>query len=497
MENVAFKREEYKKHFPLWEQVFDCLQGGHHIKECGEKYLPYPWELRDGEVKNMQLYNNYKSRALFYNVIPRTITELQGYVFSKTPLIKIDESNTLIQKLRDNATGNGSSLVTTAKTTLYNLLAFARGGIFVDYPLSKRTLSKRELDEGLYRPTITNYSAFNIINWRVEDFGAEEKLTLVVLKEKTDIPKDNFEVETVNVIRVLRLENGIYRQYVYIGDKIGKDYKLTEEKTVYDFNGKTLDYIPFYFVGLNDNSPSIDYPEMYNLSELVISCYRNSADNEEALFISGQPTLVISGLKRGNTSVKGNLETQPAPIKMGARNAIQLDNGGTGSLIQYRAGGELSAAIEQKKSDMAKFGATFLRENKTEKTAYQVRIENQASGSILSNATDNISRAYTQALIDLHKACGLPYEEVIFELNSMFDYNRLTIEELNTVISLANSRYIPFGSLIEKIQEAGLISKDISKEDYKALENLYNSGLLELKDGIINKGDNNDTKNQD
>ena len=466
---VGFIRKEIVKKRAEWRVIRDCLEGELAVKNKGFTYLPYPStnSKEDSCSENDPRYTAYKDRANFMNVTRRTIYELLAQVFIKAPILNIND-NAIMKLLAENASGNGISLEQCAKTSLKYSLAYAYSGVLVDFPATDKSVSVKDYNEGVYRPTITPYSPFAIRNFRVTDVGAEERLTLVVLQESMwEYDEDGFESKEVPCLRVLQLNNsGEYVQTIYkasdydsSNDPIGWEKYITIKPTTAD--GKPLNEIPFYFIGMENNNPYPDNPIMYDLATLNISHYRNSADYEETMFVAGQATLFVSGLQ-------GQDNGSAPSIKMGVTGGINLKNGGTAGLLQAKADSGLAEAMEKKERAMAKFGAKFLESDNVAKTAYQVKVENPSQGSILANCADNVSSAYTKALKFAHKLVNLDDSKVEFELNTDFEYNRVGTDEQNQIINAWTAGAIAFSEMRSVLKRAGTATL----EDQEALSEI-------------------------
>jgi hypothetical protein len=506
---VQFVRKEIVNKKKQWTVIRDCLEGEQKIKDKGQVYLPYPSTSKpDCDNVEDNRYKAYKDRAVFLNVTRRTLYELMAQVFIKEPVVD-SVDNDLIKYMIENATGNGVSLNQCAKQSLNYALAYAYGGVFVDFPETKGAVSLADFEKGGYRPTITPYSPFDIKNFRVEDVGAEERLTLVVLGENYfEVDADGFEVKERKQLRVLRLADGVYKQVIYrssTDDGFATVDDFKEYKTIIptDANGQTLDYIPFFFIGMENNNPYPDNPILYDLASLNIAHYRNSADYENTMFIAGQATLFVSGLNGNKSMTVGSTET-PA-IKLGSENAINLNNGGTAGLLQAKADSGLAESMEKKEKQMSAFGAKFLDSDNVAKTAYQVKVENPSQGSILANCADNVSDAYTKALKVAHKLCGLDDSNVLFELNTDFEYNRVGSDEQNFFINAWTQGAISFTEMRECLKRGGsatqdneVAKKEIDEERAKAQQEQIElakqqSALNQAKEV---KGAKNETKTQ-
>ena len=68
--------------------------------------------------------------------------------------------------------------------------------------------------------------------------------------------------------------------------------------------------IPFIFCGALNNSPDVDKSPVYDIAEVNIAHYRNSADYEESCFIAGQATPVLTGLTQSIPEIINNLDSE-------------------------------------------------------------------------------------------------------------------------------------------------------------------------------------------
>lgn len=492
---VAFVRPEINKMRNMWRVIRDCILGEEAIKDKTTQYLPYPSnEYRECDPKLDMRYKVYLQRAVFVNSVGYTLYELLGQVFIKDPTIQV-RSDKDIQALVNNATGNGISLIQCAKQSLQYTLAYAYSGILVDFPETNGAISKADYEKNNIRPTITPYSPFEITNFRIEDVGAEEKLSLVVLRENyNEVQSDGFEFKTKRQYRVLRLINGEYVQQLYrsTSDNV-QDYKLYSTIKPKDVDGKPFNSIPFYFIGMENNNPYPDNPIMYNLASMNIAHYRNSADYENTMFITGQATLAISGLYKKHEEA----DNRERRIKLGSEHAIAMENGGTATLLQAKSDSGLHEAMNDKLLMMAKFGAKFLEQNKVVKTAYQVKVENTSQSSILGTCVLNVSNAYENALKMAYRFCGYrDSEDIKFEINTDFEYNRIGSDEQNTVINAWISGAISFAELRMFLNRAKVIEPDTNSAE--VLNTIVKERQLLSASNLTNdlKGAKNETETQ-
>lgn len=148
---------------------------------------------------------------------------------------------------------------------------------------------------GRIRSTVVSIRADQIINWRTTKIGAEHKLSLVVISELVEEEtSDGFGVDIVHQYRVLRLGNG-YTQEIW--RRSDKGWVLYQEPIIIiDGSGQSWNEIPLTFVGSNNNDSVIDSSPLYDMAEINIAHYRNSADYEDSAYFVGQAQPWMSGL---------------------------------------------------------------------------------------------------------------------------------------------------------------------------------------------------------
>lgn len=437
-------RQEVQDMLDSWLQIKDCIEGEASVKAAGIKYLPQP-NAADVSEENKARYRAYVQRAVFYNVVGRTLNGLVGQAFALDPVVKLPKS---FDTFKANVDGNGVSLNSQAQQTLSNVLAYGRGGILTDYPTTAEPLSVEEREKGEIRPTISLYSPFSIINWRTISVGAEDKLSLVVLREQYPWDDDGFEVIYGDQWRVMRLTEDAEGQLVYsievwqrqyrdaagnlLGDNDERPIVLNEELSGFptDAKGENLDFIPFKFIGALNNNPSPDNAPLYDMSVLNLAHYRNSADYEEACFIVGQPTVWMSGLTQA--WIKDVFKEKP--VALGSRAIIPLPVNAQAGLIQVNPNTMPKEAMAQKEAQMSSLGAKLVEPAQVQRTLGEARLEEATSSSILVSCVKNVMAAYLEALKWALLFHGESMEPV-FELSTDFAISRLDPNERTAMMA--------------------------------------------------------------
>lgn len=472
MANVSYILPELALMSNIYKMIDDCVIGEEAIKAKKETYLPKP-NKGDASIENQNRYDSYLQRAVFYNVTKRTLFGLNGQVFMRAPIINLPE------KLKPmEASVDGSiSLMQLAKKLNTNVLSLGRGGLLTDYPAVDGPVSVSDAETKGIRPTITSYHPMSVINWNTKMRGALRILNLVVIKESYVSADDGFERQMLDQWRVLRLnENDVYT--VEIWREKEKTMVPLETFVPTDANGDTFDFIPFTFVGSEDNDHNIDNPPMYDISILNIAHYRNSADYEESSFFVGQPTLVMTGLTEQwvEDVLKGK-------VYLGSRSSIPLPVDADAKLLQTAPNIMPFEAMAHKERQMVALGAKLIEPSTVQRTATEATMDKSAENSILSSSAKNVSLAIEQALRWSAKFVGANPDEVRFELPTEFDISAMSSEDRRQLMEEWQSGLLVFDEAREALRKSGYAKLD-NKQAFETA----------LKEKEL-RGENNNTNN--
>lgn len=483
--NVAFIRKEIRSLLPLYRLIRDCLSGSETVKAQTTKYLPMP-NPTNKSPENIARYEQYLLRAVFYNVTRRTLIGLVGQVFSRDPVINLPKE---MDKVVKNATGGGVTLNQLSKKSLAMTLAYSRSGIFVDYPETKEGATVADLENGNIRPTINVYSPLEIINWRVVEFGAEERLSLVVLAESFCYFDDGFERKEAPQFRVLYLDkDGEYNIDIYREansysdfkeDKSYSDTQFTIAKSVKPRgpDGKPLNYIPFMFIGSENNDSNPDNPNFYDLADLNIAHFRNSADYEESCFITGQPTPVVTGLTE--TWYENVLDKK---INFGSTGGIPLGQEMDAKLIQAAPNMMIKEAMEIKERQMVALGAKLVEQKQVQRTAFEAKVENIGESSTLATVTRNVNEAIMWALEQCAMYMNIKLtDKDEYILNTDFDVSKTTPEERNQIIDSWVKGAISWSEMRGGLRRAGTATEQDDKAKQEILADKESQAKLAVK----------------
>lgn len=424
MTAVTFIRKELSDVFGKYKIIRDCLLGSEAVKRRGKEYLPMP-NPEDTSKENTARYRAYLKRAVFYAFTSRTLAGLVGQVFMREPVVEIPDQMDVVE---NDATGEGVSMLQSAVATLGFILSYGRCGLFVDYPQLENGATVEQIQSGEVRPTIQVFEPRSIINWRTVTVGALTKLSLVVIAEEWPYHDDGFERKTACQFRVLRL-NAAMQYTVEIWREPtptnwstdgeipkAKQFQMHEGPfTPIDANGNPFNEIPFLFVGVRNNDSNIDNPPLYDMADLNIAHFRNSADYEEACYMMGQPTYWFSGMTESwvENILKGE-------VKLGSFGGVMLPQGGQGGLLQPEPNTMVKEAMDAKERQAVALGAKLVEQSSVQRTATEAAQENASETSILSSSAKNVSSAFKWAIDWCGKYMGLDTTNSKYELNSDF-----------------------------------------------------------------------------
>lgn len=462
--NVDYVHPELSFILPQYNLISDCLAGETIVKSKGALYLPRP-NAADVSKENLARYDAYLLRATFYNVAERTLEGTVGQIFIRDPEIKVPTRLDIVTK---DVSGEGVTLIQQAKEACNLVMSKGRAGLYVDYPKSDKPASVLDVESGNIRPTIALYKPENIINWRTKKFGAKTILSLVVLLETytPEDEKDNFEVVCKKQWRVLRLEaNGDFVVEVYREEKPADIYETINPK---DSKGQPLKEIPFTFIGVNENSVTVDKPPLYSLCSLNVAHYQTMADYRESCYMVGQATPVVAGLTQEwyNEVLKG-------VIQFGSRGGIPLPVGATFELAQASEQSMQFEALQHLEKQMVGLGAKLVENQDVQRTLGEAKMENTAEMSVLASTAKNVGAAYTWALEWAAIFAGLSDTTTVtgdgrieFDLNSEFDLVSLTAEERKQLLAEWQGGAITFSEYRASLLRAGIAT--LSDEDAQA-----------------------------
>jgi hypothetical protein len=344
---------------------------------------------------------------------------------------------------------------------LSGVLKKGRHALFVDYPETEGPVSRAAVTEQKLAPFIREIDAEDVINWRTERIGGKNVLTLVVIEETYGEPSD-FGANTGCQYRVLRLTAGVYSVELFRKQEGTNNWVVVKTVMPQKASGKFWEYIPFFFIGSQNNDAAPDPAPMFDLAQINVAHFRNSADYEDAAYLMGQPQMTLAGLDEQWVKL-----LEDRGLYFGSRSVLPLPAGGSAQILQAQPNTMVKEAMEQKEKQAVSLGARLVEQGGAVKTATQSAGELNVQHSVLSLCAGNVSEAYLMALESMLEYSGQAGAKVVFEINKEFVELKLDAQMLTALIAAWQSGKFPEADLWANLKSYGIIDPAKTDEQIK------------------------------
>lgn len=453
---------DYQYHKQDWDLIRDLLSGERRVKEMGPLYLP-PLGKDSGAT-----YADYKERAVFVNMLARTVNGLVGTVFRRN--VKVLDIPASEQKLFQSVTPDGASLNLFSKLVANEVFAIGRVGVLVD---------RDEL--GINPPYFTIYLAENILSWRSVVKDGKEFLDYVLLREIIETPNylvggvlgaDFLDRPTLSArYRVLRInEQEQYIQEVYeptfVDKRLGYSIGTSPTKTIVPVrNGAPMDFIPMTIFGPNAPSTSIQRSPVIDIATLNLAHYRTSAQLEHGRFFTALPVYYIA---------KAPGQTEQAEYVVGPSVVWETAPGEKPGIIEFFGTGlnTLATSLIEKEEAISQLGGRIMgiRAAATSESEIIFKLKQANEMSVLINVTESLGAGFTTLCrwrLWWENKDSAETARVIF--NQDFKSLNIGARELRALASLYQANILPIDEVYRVLQETEFISDDTTLEEFKAM----------------------------
>ena len=415
------KHPEYVERLAEWIQMADCYAGERAVKSKRLDYLPATEGMvQDGmttpTAPGWKDYEAYLLRAVYHDLVKEAVKAMVGILHDKPAVFKLPKK---LEGMLTKATIQGEGLQMLLRRINVAQFVYGRCGLLCDAP--------QGVDADKATPYLSFYNPERIINWDAGKLNeGMNELDLVVLDEG-GYRREGFTWKTERKYRILtrggevELESGWDRPPV--GAPFGVAVKVndTSMPILSDFiypsiAGKTLDKIPFIFIGANDLVPEPEISPLLGLSNLTLAIYRAEADYRQTLYLQGQNTLVIIG---GAVD-----EAAPSQLRVGNKGVIDLKIGGDAKYIGVSAAGlgEMRQSLMNDKLRAAQEGSAFLDiASDAGQSGEALRIRVAARTTTISSVAKCAGAGLEQALKFCAEWVGEDPDEVSVEPATDFD----------------------------------------------------------------------------
>lgn len=462
--SVTNVRPEVSENLKTWRMVRDAVAGSRAVK--GGDYL-VPVNGHDESRENEERNRARLAGAVYFNATGRTLQALTGIAFGKWPGVTLPAG---LEFLTDDADGSGVGIINLSQLTVSNVLQAGGAALLVDYPQTDKPASRADVQAGYVRPTITLYPRESVINWRLVPRGARSVLGMAVIHETVE-EWDGFDRAEIEQYRVLKLgrldgedDTAPERYIVQIWRRNGGAWFVDSEWVPLDASGAPWQEIPLAFIGATNNDPIPDTPPLYDLAEMNLAHFRNSADYEESLYYAGQAQTWVIGADSHWLE-----EAQKSGLYVGSRAIGVAPAGGDVKLLQAEPVSALADEMRHKVELMAQLGARLVAPGEAVRTATQSASEEKTANSVLSLVCDNVSDAFRAALRWCAKFTG-DTGETDFSISTEFSGLQFDAQQLTAAIAAVQGGLMPATDFWTYLRALGLI--DATKGDEEIRDEL-------------------------
>ena len=284
--------DDYTNSLKTWERARDAYSGERALKRRTTTYIPKLTDQTDDE------YDAYLARTYYFNSVKKTVRALAGMVTRRPAKIQPSRASEVLKK--DKISKKGLRLNDFVGGFFKEALLMGRAGVLVDYGRDA---------------FLAQYKTEDIYDVQYDNTGEKNRVWL----HESKVDKDDLLL-TNHYVRELILEDGVYKQKLYLMDNAGLTGELIET-IVPEMNGIKFSYIPFYMVMFDFDE--LDDSLMLPLVDLGIAHFKQMADYKHLLHYASVPTLFISGIP---DDIDENGKTTPPEIRIGSENALVASN---------------------------------------------------------------------------------------------------------------------------------------------------------------------------
>ena len=403
----------------------DSAAGQRTIKQGGMAYLtPTAAMLLDGAAGGIEpgysAYASYLNRAIFPEHVDESVRTMVGILNRELATIELPAQ---LEGMFTDATRKNESLDQLLRRIHTAQLLYGRTGLLVDVDESNT-------------PHIVTYNAESIINWddqRAYESG-KDQLSFAVTSE--DAWMRGIEGQSM-------FDWAVQTRYraMYLNDA-GKYATFTEQEgqsspeVVPTFSGRSLNYVPFTFIGANDLTATPGPIPLLGIANAALAIYRGEADFRQTLHMLGQDTLVMTGIAPG-TDLD---EDEPTRIGTGAK--IELPEGGDAKFIGISSDGlpEQRRALEDDYKRSIAMGSRLLENTSSQaESGEALRVRVAAKTTTLHTIALTAAAGLEQCLKQAAEWVGADPSEVRVSPNTDFIEDAASPEQALKLMEARNA----------------------------------------------------------
>ena len=409
-----------------WILIEDLLGGTYEMRRKHRRYLQQePREIDES-------YDNRLARSVCPPYYQRLERMLAG-MLTRKPVRLNDVSDTIREQLFD-VDLQGNDLNVWTYETARIMIRYGHVGVLVDAPA-----------EANGRPYWVTYSPRNILGWRTEVAGGQQKFTQLRLLERVIEPDGLYGEKTIEQVRVLTPGGfEIHRK-----DEDGT-YQVSDEGTT------SLSEIPFSIAYSNRLNLMESRPPMEDIAELNLKTYQIQSDLDNQLHISAVPMLGFFGFPQSSEEVSA-----------GPGEAIAFPSDGRAEYIEP-SGKSFDAQfkrLEQVASQINELGlAAVLGQKLSAETAESKKIDRSQGDSTMQVVAQQMQDMIDNSLLYHAKYLGTNESGSCF-VNRDFLASRLDPEDISSLLALYTAGTITQETILKQLVEGEVLGDEFDVEE--------------------------------
>jgi len=458
-----FSNWDYNNWREIWTAIRHAMIGEVEIKRHGKMYLPQP------EGMDEEQYSAYLDRAVFYNMVYRTVTGLTGSIFRRDA--RLLNAGPRLKQISRRTSKDGLSFNVFSKVVAQEMLSVGRYGVLVD---------KSANDGPFVRPYLAGYTCENILDWSTAEIDGRDEFDFILLREfepdrrivtfegNESKPNPNYGHLYIKY-RILRLvwdenfDRMVYQQELY--ENPGQDADLTEEPIVATpmVYGVPMDRIPFRFFNATTRLSSVEKPPILDILTLNMSHYKTYAQLEHGRFYTANPVYYVTG------------GSEDDEYHIGPSVVWEIGTNEKAGIIEFNGQGlkSLEKALEHKETQVASLGGRLIGDSNTAgQSDNQVKLKDRNEQSLLLNVTTVLNENFTELAEILSMWLNEePSEALEFRVNQDFLLDQAAAREFRAITMMYQANLLPIEIIYEYFLKADVIPEYVTKEIFmKMLE---------------------------
>jgi hypothetical protein len=439
---------DYRNWRYIWRAIRHAMIGEVEIKRHGKEYLPKPEGMDDPQ------YMAYLDRAVFYNMVYRTVTGLTGGIFRRPP--RILKTGPKLRELMKRISKDGLSLLVFSKVAAQEMLSVGRFGVLAD---------KADSNDVNSQPYLAGYTCENILDWSVQEIDGRFEYDYILLREfivdrrlyafeGTEVKPNKSYGQLFIRYRALRLKfNDVENRWEYHQELFQRDHAdadMMEEPVVTQplVYGVPMKRIPFRFFNATTNGCDVEKPPILDILTLNVSHYKTYAQLEHGRFYTANPVYWVSGAG------------EEAEYHIGPSVVWEIGQQEKAGLIEFNGQGlkSLETALETKETQVASLGGRLIGDATTAgQSDNQVKIKDRNEQSLLLNVTTVMNENFTDLLIILAEWINEASPNLEFRCNQDFLLNQAAAREFRAITMMYQAGLISIEIIYEYFLEAEVI----------------------------------------